>query len=152
MPFLFYKKFLYRFDRHVADLDVVPLSDDEAKGFSDALECASWKRPEGGVILAAWIALAPVSGALEWRPHLWMTGPAGTGKSWLMEHVCSKLLRGLSLYVQGATTEAGLRQKHRDAEGQRHGDQQRNRRTRNGTHDGNCGTKIFIDDVPFNMG
>lgn len=109
----FKSRFLYRYEPKIPSLDVEPASDEEAKAFSDALECASWKRPEGGVILAAWMALAPISGALEWRPHLWMTGPAGTGKSWLMEHVCSKLLRGLSLYVQGATTEAGLRQKQK---------------------------------------
>jgi nucleoid-associated protein YgaU len=33
------------------------------------------------MLLAGWIALAPICGAMRWRPHLWLTAAAGAGKA-----------------------------------------------------------------------
>lgn len=60
-------------------------------------------------ILAGWIFIAPISGALQWRPHIWLTGASGTGKSYLMEEFIFRLIKKFSVYMQGGTTEAGLR-------------------------------------------
>lgn len=111
----FKSQYMYEYADTKAQLEAEPLSDAEAERFVDCLEKASWKRAEGGSILAAWLALAPVSGALDWRPHLWMTGPSGTGKSWMMEQICNKTLRGYATFVQGQSTEAGLRQHQRSS-------------------------------------
>jgi phage/plasmid primase-like uncharacterized protein len=40
-----------------------------------------WTRPASAILLAGWCALAPVCGALRWRPHVWLTGGAGSGKA-----------------------------------------------------------------------
>lgn len=45
-----------------------------------------WKRPDIDPYLAlGWIACAYLGGALKWRPLMWVTGDAGTGKSTLQE-------------------------------------------------------------------
>lgn len=60
-------------------------------------------------ILAGWLFIAPISGALNWRPHLWVTGASGTGKSYLLEEFIFRLIRKYSVYLQGGTSEAGVR-------------------------------------------
>jgi len=53
--------------------------------------------------------LAPVCGALDWRPHIWVTGPAGSGKTSLLKLFMKPLLGGMFEGATGGTTEAGLR-------------------------------------------
>lgn len=74
-------------------------------------EMLSWERPLYGKLLAGWLAIAPICGALVWRPHLWLTGPSGSGKSWSVANIISPVVGDSAIHVQGATTEAGLRQK-----------------------------------------
>lgn len=46
----------------------------------------NWKRGVLDAMLAlGWQTLAPVGGALRWRPSMWTTGDSGTGKSTLLE-------------------------------------------------------------------
>jgi putative DNA primase/helicase len=87
-----------------------PLTTAEANKLMDILELVNWERPVNAHLLAGWCVLAPVCGALQWRPHIWITGGAGTGKSWILERVVRPLLGDTGLAVQGETTEAGLRQ------------------------------------------
>lgn len=72
-------------------------------------EMLSWERPLYGKLLAGWLALAPIGGALRWRPHLWVTGPSGSGKSWIVSNIIQSLVGDAALHVQGATSEAGIR-------------------------------------------
>lgn len=71
----------------------------------------NWDTDISGVLLAGWIFLAPVCGGLRWRPHIWITGLAGTGKSWIFEFIIQEALGNFGLKVQSETTEAGLRQR-----------------------------------------
>jgi putative DNA primase/helicase len=87
-----------------------PLGNTEANRFMDVLALVNWERPVNAYLLAGWCVLAPVCGALQWRPHIWITGGAGTGKSWILERIVRPLLGDTGLAVQGETTEAGLRQ------------------------------------------
>lgn len=63
-------------------------------------------------LLLGWIMIARIAGALPVHPHIWITGGKGTGKSTLLESLVYPLLGcdGGKLYVQGGTTEAGIRQ------------------------------------------
>jgi len=54
--------------------------------------------------------LAPICGALRWRPHIWVSGERGSGKSWITDQVVRAILGENCLFVQGATSEAGIRQ------------------------------------------
>jgi putative DNA primase/helicase len=69
----------------------------------------SFERPLHGKLLAGWLALAPVCGALGWRPHLWVTGPSGSGKSWTVANIIQPMVGPSAVHVQGNTSEAGIR-------------------------------------------
>jgi putative DNA primase/helicase len=72
-------------------------------------ESLSWDQPLFGKLLAGWMALAPISGAMTWRPHVWVTGASGSGKSWIMANIIAPLAGKTAVYVQGNTSEAGIR-------------------------------------------
>lgn len=70
----------------------------------------SWERKDASkAFLLGWIVLAPVCGALDWRPHIWLTGGAGTGKTTILKYFMRPLLGGICQSATGGTTEAGLR-------------------------------------------
>jgi putative DNA primase/helicase len=70
----------------------------------------AWTRPASAILLAGWCAIAPIGGALRWRPHTWITGGPGSGKSTVQGEFVDFLMAGTSLYVNGHSTEAGIRQ------------------------------------------
>lgn len=70
----------------------------------------TWERPLSATLLAGWCVIAPVCGILNWRPHIWVTGPAGSGKSTVMQYIVSRVLGDTVLKVEGKTTEAAIRQ------------------------------------------
>jgi putative DNA primase/helicase len=81
----------------------------EAAKVIELCEMLSWERPLFGKLLAGWLAMAPVCGALTWRPHLWVTGPSGSGKSWTVANIIQPLVGMTAIHVQGNTSEAGIR-------------------------------------------
>ena len=83
----------------------------EAKGLLDVCVAAPWEAPEHmGRLLAGWCVIAPVCGAMPWRPHLWITSEPGGGKSWVLDNILKPSIGPLALEVQSKTTEAGIRQ------------------------------------------
>lgn len=70
-----------------------------------------WKftDPVMAELVLCWIVLAPIGGALDWRPHLWIVGPSGAGKTTLQTKVIRPMLGDWGVATEDAT-EAGLRQ------------------------------------------
>ena len=97
----------------------VPMALDEARDVLDVVRSLLWRNEASGDMLAGWIALAGVCGALSWRPHVFLTGLRGSGKSTVCTDIVVPLLGGdvaeggLALYVKGESTEPGIRQKLR---------------------------------------
>jgi putative DNA primase/helicase len=87
-----------------------PVESVRAKELIKLLDLLNWEREINSYLLAGWCVLAPVCGALTWRPHIWLTGAAGTGKSWVFTNIVRRLLGETALAVQGEATEAGVRQ------------------------------------------
>jgi putative DNA primase/helicase len=72
----------------------------------------NWNTEADGKLLAGWLAIAPVCGALSWRPHCWITGPRGNGKTYVLEQIIHPVLSDFCINAQGtAATEAAIRQK-----------------------------------------
>lgn len=69
-----------------------------------------WSSPLYGDLYAGWITNALICGSLSWRPHLWVTGGFGSGKTWSTENIAAPVLGDLALYPIGNSTEAGIRQ------------------------------------------
>lgn len=87
-----------------------PLSASDANKFMQLCERLLWERPIYATLLAGWCVVAPMCGALDWRPHIWVTSKAGGGKSWTMDNIIRPMMGDFGLFVQGRTTEAGVRQ------------------------------------------
>ena len=114
--------------------DVAPLTTGEAAAIVAIANRFRWEVPASGTLLLGWVVLAPICGALGWRPHLWLTGGAGSGKSAILDRYVTPLLGDFALHVSDSTTEAGLRQSigsdampvvFDEAESNEKGDQQR---------------------------
>jgi len=69
-----------------------------------------WKNSDDALLFFGGLAIAPICGALRWRPHLYPAGPAGCGKSTVLRAVRA-VLSPLVLSPEGGSTEAGIRQK-----------------------------------------
>ncbi len=91
--------------------NTTPLSDDRAAMLLAICDHLKWENQLSGKLLAGWIVSAMVCGALSWRPHIWLTGSAGSGKTTVMRDVIGRVLKNIALEVEGKTTEAGIRSK-----------------------------------------
>lgn len=87
------------------------LSEDDALLLHAICGLLNWQKPVNATLFAGWLVLAPICGALQWRPHAWLTGQRGTGKSWVFDNIVGPVLGASSLTVQSTSTEAGIRQR-----------------------------------------
>lgn len=87
-----------------------PMTTKEAYKLVEICGMICWEKPINARLFAGWIVCAAISGALKWRPHIWVTGGPGSGKSTILNEVAARTLRGMALFVQGETSEAGIRQ------------------------------------------
>ena len=87
------------------------IHDAEAAAVVAIANMLNWQKPVNATLFAGWLTLAPICGALSWRPHIWLTGQRGTGKSWVIDNIVSPMLGGTALTVQSNSTEAGIRQR-----------------------------------------
>ena len=86
-----------------------PLTDELATKIRNIAIGFRWEMPVNAYFLLGWTVLAPVCGALDWRPHAWITGAAGTGKTCILKDFLKPLMGGIYQGATGGTTEAGLR-------------------------------------------
>lgn len=87
-----------------------PATNRDAARFLELVKKLDWERTVDPYLLAGWCVIAPICGALKWRPHIWLTGPKGSGKSWMFSEVVCRMLGESVLNIEGATSEAGIRQ------------------------------------------
>lgn len=102
-------RYYYEQARHLDGPSDAPLSDDDAIRVKNIAEQFRWEVPASAHFLAGWMVLAPVCGALSWRPHIWVTGGAGTGKTTILKAFMRPLMGGVLQTATGGTTEPGLR-------------------------------------------
>jgi hypothetical protein len=70
----------------------------------------AFNHPFDHELLLGWIIVSPMSGFLQWRPHIAITAEAGAGKTTLI-NITHDLLRPYVPLLLEGTTEAGLRQR-----------------------------------------
>ncbi|HGJ5880896.1 MAG TPA: hypothetical protein ACHBZ9_18110, partial [Arsenophonus nasoniae] len=87
-------------------------TDEQIALFLAAINRIYWKDEAHSQLFLGWLVLALFCGLLDWRPHIWVTGEHGAGKSdTVLEAV--RIALGAKNYIsaKGSTTEAGLRQR-----------------------------------------
>lgn len=87
-----------------------PLSTADANKLVGLCQAPTWQHGISGILFAGFVVVAPVCGGLAWRPSIWITGGAGSGKTWLKENILAPSMAGVVLLVQSKTSEAGIRQ------------------------------------------
>ena len=102
-------RFFYEQACHLDGPSDTPLDDAGTLELRRIAERFSWQIPASAEFLLGWLVLAPVCGALDWRPHIWITGGAGTGKTTVLKDFLRPLLGGVLMRATGGSTEAGLR-------------------------------------------
>lgn len=104
-------RFVYERLEALPEPEAVALTDDEGEKLLEIASRFRWHRPASAALLLGFVALAPLCGALPWRPHIWLTGGAGCGKTTVLSKFVRELLKSVSIYAQGNSSEAGIRQK-----------------------------------------
>ena len=102
--------FIYEAGKELGFNLTTPLKKHEAYKLVQLLSRLNWSRPLEAKLLAGWIVIAPLCGALNWRPHLWLTGASGSGKSEIIKMFVKNFMREMFVDAQSETTEAGIRQ------------------------------------------
>ncbi len=86
-----------------------PLGDAQGQEILQLIKRMGWAGQSDHLLLAGWIVLSNVGGALRKRPGMQATSGHGTGKSDLADNVIRPLQAGLGIICSGST-EAGIRQ------------------------------------------
>lgn len=85
-----------------------PLGNSDMIKFVEAFQMLKYKNHSDYIILLGWIFSAQIFAALPWRPHIWITGPRGAGKSTILNYIHDAIM--FSIIIQNSTA-AGIRQK-----------------------------------------
>lgn len=86
------------------------LSNKEAYALQKICESVTWENNLSGSLLAGWLVIAPICGALPFRPHVYITGEAESGKSTVLDRIIKPVLGKMSVNVDGGTTEPAIRE------------------------------------------
>lgn len=86
------------------------LTTKEAFALRQICEAVTWENKLSGSLLAGWLVIAPICGALSFRPHIYITGESESGKSTVMDKIIRAVLGKISINVDGGTTEPAIRE------------------------------------------
>lgn len=86
------------------------LSSKEAYRLREICEKITWENKLSGSLLAGWVVIAPICGALNFRPHIYINGEADSGKSTVVDKIVKPAIGKIALEADGGTTEPKLRQ------------------------------------------
>lgn len=79
----------------------------DAAQLGKALMSYRWEGDADGFTFIGWLGIALLAGAMEWRVNPWLIAPSGSGKSWLIDNVITRLF-GPYAMVASDPTEASL--------------------------------------------
>lgn len=82
----------------------------EARKIIDIISGSNWSDPSSAKILAGWMFSSLMCASMRWRSHVYIIGPAGSGKTWLIDNVVSKFFGDFKYKAVGSSTEASVRQ------------------------------------------
>lgn len=103
-------RFIYEIATEIASRHNVAATTKEANRLVQVCSRLTWESALSGALLAGWCVVAPICGAMPWRPHIWVTGPSQAGKSTVNRDIIGGVVGPFAVYADGKTTEPGVRQ------------------------------------------
>lgn len=101
---------VYERRESIREVFAEPLKSSQASVLYELIAGFQWENDIDAKLMAGWIVCALVCGALDWRPHIWVTGGSGAGKTTLEMEIVRAILGGLVCPLASHSTEAGVRQ------------------------------------------
>ncbi len=108
-PFLTPGKMIYELAEPLGFSPCDPINDDQGIAFQNLMQRLRWQTPDQYKWFTGWLVCSLIGGSLSWRPHIWLTGGAQSGKTTL-SGIMTRILAGNCLYIKSVSTEAGIRQ------------------------------------------
>jgi hypothetical protein len=108
----FRSKYVYEYSEHRLEMDRLapPATNKQAEQLIAICNGSNWMDNTHGQILAGWMFMSLFCASLRWRSHLYLIGPAGSGKTWLIDNVVDKFFREFKYKAGSSSTEASIRQ------------------------------------------
>ena len=103
-------KWIYEANQAMDFDDANMLPNTESARLLQLCELLPWKESISAKFFAGWVVVSQICGVLDWRPHIWVNGPAGSGKTTVMNTVLHPLVGGVAVYVAADSTAPGIRQ------------------------------------------
>lgn len=109
----FKSKYNYIVKDETKPLHDKPLTDEELALFIASFDKITLKQKTQKEYIFGWMVCSIISGLIDWRPHIYITGSQGSGKTEITDFVNKILSMGWkTLYTKGTTTTpTGFRQK-----------------------------------------
>ncbi len=101
--------YVYEKTAPIFEISQTPLDDLQARKLFQICDFCSWSNQLSATLLSGWLVIAPLCGLLEWRPHIWLDGETGAGKSFVMNKIIKPVLGNMAMRVSQGSSEAGLR-------------------------------------------
>jgi putative DNA primase/helicase len=86
---------------------------DEGFALAELITTQGFVRVSAALAVIGWVLIAPFGGILKWRPHIWISGKAGSGKSWIIENIVDEMLGRFKYAGTGKSSEASIRRELR---------------------------------------
>jgi len=96
-------------DVRFGDLSGEAAKDYEGQRLLELFEAQNWTVAAHAIVAMGWSLIAPFGGILGWRPHIWVSGRKGTGKSWVLDNLIRPLCGRFAYNGTGKDSEAGIR-------------------------------------------
>lgn len=94
---------------HFGDMTGDEATAEEGRKLYQLVKAQQWSRKNDAVAVLGWSLIAPFGGLLEFRPHLWISGRKGTGKTFALENIIREVCGPFAHQGSGKDTEAGIR-------------------------------------------
>lgn len=102
--------YIYEAGPAIEIINAAPLSTHEAHRLREITDMLFWSQKIYSVYCAGWCFIATICGCLKYRPHIWITGAAKTGKSYVVENIIASVLGSFHLPILHDSSAAGIRQ------------------------------------------
>jgi len=84
-------------------------SDSDGRKLHELFKAQEFNSNLSATLALGWSLISLFGGMLKWRPHIWITGKKGSGKSWVLEKLVHAISSEFTHKGSGKDTEAGIR-------------------------------------------